>query len=116
MGKLKKPVEINCGLIAFTVRDGIGAADPILIDTEKNVIAGRGAFSFTDESLAMAMEADAKTFSLFSAQSPVGPGGYFAAPAIHPVSPALLPTTGAGVAAGLILSPLSAATAFILPR
>src|SRR3546814_3146277 len=24
MGKLKKPVEINCGLIAFTVRDGIG--------------------------------------------------------------------------------------------
>src|SRR3546814_2011682 len=69
MGKLKKPVEINCGLIAFTVRDGIGAADPILIDTEKNVIAGRGAFSFKDESLAMAMEADAKTFSLFSARS-----------------------------------------------
>src|SRR3546814_6446517 len=49
MGKLKKPVEINCGLIAFTVRDGIGAADPILIDTEKNVIAGRGAFSFRSE-------------------------------------------------------------------
>src|SRR3546814_21125570 len=83
MGKLKKPVEINCGLIAFTVRDGIGAADPILIDTEKNVIAGRGAFSFKDGSLALAMEADAKTFSLFSAQSPVGLGGYFAAPAIN---------------------------------
>src|SRR3546814_12329202 len=49
MGKLKKPVEINCGLIAFTVRDGIGAADPILIDTEKKVIAGRGAFSFKED-------------------------------------------------------------------
>ncbi|MDP9415267.1 MAG: AsmA family protein, partial [Pseudomonadota bacterium] len=64
--KLKEPVRINCGLIAFTVRDGVAAADPILIDTKKNVIAGRGGFSFKNESLNMAVEADAKTFSLFS--------------------------------------------------
>src|SRR3546814_19962786 len=63
----------------------------------------------------MAMEADAKTFSLFSAQSPVGLGGYFAAPAINPVSPALIARTGAGVAAGLVLSPLAALIAFIDP-
>src|SRR3546814_1825754 len=63
----------------------------------------------------MAMEADAKTFSLFSAQSPVGLGGYFAAPAINPVSPELIARTGAGVAAGLVLSPLAAVIAFIDP-
>src|SRR3546814_15120023 len=113
MGKLKKPVEINCGLIAFTVRDGIGAADPILIDTEKNVIAGRGAFSFKDESLAMAMEADAKTFSLFSAQSPGGLGGNFASPAIHPVRPELIERTGEGVEAGPVLGPLAARIDFV---
>src|SRR3546814_14067625 len=28
--KLKEPVQINCGLIGFTVRDGVAAADPIL--------------------------------------------------------------------------------------
>ena len=44
--KLKEPVQINCGLIGFTVRNGIAAADPILIDTQKNVIVGRGGFSF----------------------------------------------------------------------
>jgi uncharacterized protein involved in outer membrane biogenesis len=115
MGKLKKPVEINCGLIAFTVRDGIGAADPILIDTDKNVIVGRGAFSFKDESLAFGMRADAKTFSLFSAQSPVGVNGYFAAPGINPISPQLLARAGAGAVAGLALSPLAVVIAFIDP-
>src|SRR3546814_14802075 len=49
-----------CGLVAFTVRNGIGSADPILIDTAKNVIVGRGAFSFRDESMEFGMRADAK--------------------------------------------------------
>ena len=36
LGKeLKQPVEINCGLAGFTVRNGVAAADPILIDTKK---------------------------------------------------------------------------------
>jgi uncharacterized protein involved in outer membrane biogenesis len=73
--KLTEPVRINCGLIGFTVRNGIAAADPILIDTTKNVIGGRGGFSFKDESLDLAIEADAKTMSLFSAQSPIGVRG-----------------------------------------
>ena len=32
-GKLDQPVQVNCGLIGFTVRSGVAAADPILIDT-----------------------------------------------------------------------------------
>ncbi len=111
--KLTEPVEINCGLIAFTVRGGIASADPILIDTTKNVILGRGAFSFRDESLDLALRADGKKFSLFSGQSPIGLGGYFAAPAIQPISPELLARTGAGVAAGSVLSPLAAIFAFV---
>jgi uncharacterized protein involved in outer membrane biogenesis len=58
--KLKEPVQINCGLIAFTVKNGIGAADPILIDTAGNVVAGRGGFSFKNESLDFAIEAGSK--------------------------------------------------------
>lgn len=115
MKKLKKPVEINCGLIAFTVRNGVGSADPILIDTSKNVITGRGAFGFKDEAIDFGIRADAKTFSLFSGQSPVGLGGYFAAPVIKPISPELMTRAGAGVAAGALLSPLAAVIAFIDP-
>jgi len=111
--KLKEPVHINCGLIAFTVRNGIAAADPILIDTKRNVITGRGGFSFKNESLDFAVRADAKTFSLFSAQSPVGVKGYFAKPGINVVSPQLLARAGVGLGLSLVASPLAGIIAFI---
>lgn len=111
--KLKEPVQINCGLIAFTVRDGIGAADPILIDTKKNVILGRGGFSFKNESLDFSVRADAKTFSLFSAQSPVGLNGYFAKPGISVVSPQLIARAGVAAGLGLVATPLASILAFV---
>ncbi|HEU4961000.1 MAG TPA: AsmA family protein [Sphingomonas sp.] len=113
--ELKKPVEINCGLIAFTVRDGIAAADPILIDTKKNVMLGRGGFSFKNESLDLAFRADAKTFSLFSGQSPVGIQGYFAEPKLDVISPELLGRAGAALGLGIAVSPIAPIIAFIDP-
>ena len=106
-GKLDKPVKLNCGLIGFTVRDGIAAADPILLDTTKNVIVGRGGFSFRTEALDMAMRADGKKFSLFSGQSPVGVGGYFAEPSIDPISGQLLGRAGAGIGLAIVATPLA---------
>ena len=112
-GKLKEPVQINCGLIAFTVRNGIAAADPILIDTKKNVILGRGGFSFRNESLDLAFRADGKKFSLISGQSPVGLNGYFAKPGINVVSPQLLTRAGAGLGLSLVASPIAGILAFV---
>ena len=113
--KLKKPVEINCGLIAFTVHNGIAAADPILIDTKKNVMLGRGGFSFKDEALDLRFRADAKTFSLFSGQSPVGVEGYFAEPRLDVISPQLIGRGAAAVGLGVAASPIAAILAFIDP-
>lgn len=112
--KLKEPVQINCGLIGFTVRDGVAAADPVLIDTSANVMTAKGGFSFKDESLALAFRADGKKKSLFSAQSPVGINGHFAAPGIQIVTPQLL--TRAGISLGLgLLFPPAALAAFVDP-
>jgi uncharacterized protein involved in outer membrane biogenesis len=111
--KLKKPIEINCGLLGFTVRDGVAAADPILIDTDKNVMTAKGGFSFKDESLDMNFRADAKKFSLFSGQSPVGINGYFAAPKLDLISKQLITRAGAGVALGIVASPIAALIAFV---
>jgi len=113
--ELKKPVDVNCGLIGFTVRDGIAAADPILIDTDKNVMTAKGGFSFKDESLSMAFRADAKKFSLFSGQSPVGIGGHFAQPQIQIITPQLLTRAGVGVGLGVVASPIAALLAFVDP-
>lgn len=111
--RLKDPIQINCGLVAFTVRDGVAAADPILIDTSKNVMLGRGGFSFRDESLDLSLRADAKKFSLFSAQSPIVVNGYFAAPGMQVISPELLTRGGAALGLGLGLSPLAGILAFV---
>jgi AsmA family protein len=111
--RLKEPVQINCGLIAFTVRDGIAAADPILIDTRKNVILGRGGFSFKNEAMDLRIRADGKKFSLVSAQSPVGVGGYFAEPKLDVISPQLIGRGAAGLGLALAASPLAGILAFV---
>jgi uncharacterized protein involved in outer membrane biogenesis len=113
--KLKKPVQINCGLIAFTVRGGVATADPILIDTDANVMAAKGAFNFADESVNLQFRADAKKFSIFSAQSPVNVGGHFAAPKLGLVTPQLLARGGAAVALGVVATPVGAVLAFVDP-
>lgn len=112
-GQLKEPVSINCGLVGFTVRDGIAAADPILIDTRKNVIVGRGGFSFRTEAIDLAIRADAKKFSLFSGQSPVGLNGYFSAPALDVISPQLVGRAGAGLGLAVAATPLAGILAFV---
>ncbi|EQB30411.1 AsmA family protein [Sphingobium ummariense] len=112
-GRLKEPVQINCGLVAFTVRDGLASTDPILIDTRKNVIAGRGGFSFKTEALDIGVRADGKKFSLFSGQSPVGIGGHFGAPSLNVISPELLGRSGAGLGLALLASPPAAVLAFV---
>ena len=113
--KLKKPVRINCGLVAFTVRDGIATADPILIDTNKDVMTAQGGFSFRDESIDLTFRSRAKTFSLFSGQSPVRVGGRFANPQLQVISPQLIARGVAGVALGVVASPIAAILAFVDP-
>ncbi len=112
-GQLKEPVQINCGLVGFTVRSGIAAADPILIDTRKNVILGRGGFSFRTEAIDLAVRADAKKFSLFSGQSPLGVGGHFASPSLAVISPELVGRAGVGLGLAVVASPLAGVLAFV---
>lgn len=111
--QLKEPVQVNCGVVAFSVRNGMAAADPILIDTKKSVITGNGGFSFRDEALDLSVRAKSKTFSLFSLQSPVGVNGYMAAPGIQPISRQLVERLGVAAAAGVVLGPFAPIAAFV---
>ncbi len=111
--RLKKPTEIRCGVLAFTVTRGKAVADPILFDTTRANYRGRGGFDFADESLDLSVEGDSKEFSIFSGQSPVGIGGWFAAPHLKVVSRELVARAGAAVALGLVASPLASILAFV---
>ena len=112
-GKLKEPVQINCGLVGFTVRRGIAAADPILIDTQKSVMLGRGGFSFRNETIDLAFRADSKKFSLFAGQSPIGVKGTFSQPGYDVVSDQLLARAGAGLGLAIVATPLAGVLAFV---
>ncbi|WP_232492771.1 AsmA family protein [Novosphingobium kaempferiae] len=114
-GKLKKPIEINCGLLAFTVRGGTATADPILIDTSKNVVTGRGGFSFGTEAVDLAFRADGKKISLFSGQSPVGLVGHFAEPRLDVITPQLVGRAGAGLGLAVLATPAAGLLAFVDP-
>lgn len=110
---LKKPRDIRCGVAAFTVRDGVSTADPVIFDTSRAVYVIKGQFSFKDESLALALRGKSKEFSVFSGQSPIGLDGYFAAPKVKPVSNELLARAGASVALGIVGTPVAAILPFV---
>ena len=59
------------------------------------------------------MRADAKTFSLFSGQSPIGIRGSFAQPGIKVISPQLLTRAGAGLGLAVFATPLAGILAFV---
>jgi uncharacterized protein involved in outer membrane biogenesis len=114
LGKdLKKPRDIRCGVAAFTVRDGVAAADPVIFDTGRAVYSMKGQFSFKDESLGLALRGKSKELSLFSGQSPIGVGGYFAAPTVNPVSKELIARAGASVLLGIVGTPVAAILPFV---
>ena len=111
--RLKKPTEIRCGIVAFTVKGGKATADPILFDTTRANYRVTGGFDFSDEALSLSLRGKSKEFSLFSGQSPIGIGGYFAAPTVNPISGQLIARGGAAVALGVVASPLAAIIAFV---
>jgi len=114
LGKdLKKPRDIRCGVAAFTVRGGVSAADPVIFDTGRAVYTMKGQFSFRDESLGLALRGRSKELSFFSAQSPIGINGYFAAPKVNPVSKELIARAGSSVLLGIVATPVAAILPFV---
>ncbi|QYE36130.1 AsmA family protein [Polymorphobacter sp. PAMC 29334] len=110
---LKKPRDIRCGLAAFTVTNGISRADPVIFDTGRAVYRMNGQFSFKDEAIDLSLRGRSKELSLFSGQSPIGVGGWFAAPKINPISKELLTRGGASVLLGIVGTPIAAILPFV---
>ena len=74
--------DLNCGLLAFSVQDGLAIADPILIDTDGHVLSGRGQIDLRGERLDLRLEADGKRRSWFGRPAPLLIGGTLADPVV----------------------------------
>lgn len=74
--------QVNCGLIAFTVRDGIATADPILIDTDGNALSGEGRIDLRNETVDLHLSADGKRFAFRGQPARVRVSGPLADPLV----------------------------------
>ena len=70
-------------------------------------------FTAERDAVAKRLRADGKKFSLFSAQSPVGIGGYFAQPNLDVISPQLMARGAVGLGLMVAASPLAGVLAFV---
>jgi len=69
------PAGLNCGLVAFTVRNGLATADPILIDTDGAVLSGEGRIDLRDETINLRLRPNAKSLGWFERPANVTIGG-----------------------------------------
>ena len=65
------------------MREGVGTADPILIDTDGAVLSGSGRLDLRDERLDLRLKAEGKAFGWLSRPSPILIGGTLGDPTVE---------------------------------
>lgn len=75
-------VEAPCLVASVAITDGIGATDPFVADTEDSVIIADGTVSLRNETLDLAVKADAKDFSWGTLMGDINVSGSWRDPAI----------------------------------
>lgn len=96
-----KPVQINCGVSDFAVKDGIARARTFVLDTQDAVITTEGAIDFGDERLALTIHPDSKGLRIISLRSPLYVGGTFKDPSVSPNIAVLALRAGGALALAL---------------
>lgn len=102
-----KDIALNCGAVSFAVKDGIGRAQLLVVDTAQTRIDGTGTISFKDERIDMTLEPKPKRPGILSLRTPVHVFGSFRSPDYSLEKGPLLLRAGAAVALAVV-NPLAA--------
>ena len=102
-----KDIAVNCGGIAFNVKDGIGTSQLMVIDTAQTRIDGSGTFSLKDEQFDINVAPKPKNPGILSLRTPVHLYGSFRHPDYGLDKGKLILRAGSAVALALI-NPLTA--------
>ena len=105
-----KPVQINCGVSAFGVKDGVARVQTFVLDTQDAVINVDGGINFKDEQLALTIHPDSKGLRIISLRSPLYVGGTFKNPSVSPNIAILALRAG-----GALALALTAPVAMVIP-
>ena len=102
-----KDIAVNCGGVAFSVKDGIGQSQLFVIDTEQTRIDGSGSFNLKDERFDITVSPKPKNPGILSLRTPVHLYGSFRHPDFELDNGQLLLRAGGAVALALV-NPLAA--------
>jgi uncharacterized protein involved in outer membrane biogenesis len=102
-----KDIAVNCGGVAFSVKDGIGQSQLFVIDTEQTRVDGSGSFNLKDERFDITISPKPKKPGILSLRTPVHLYGSFRHPEFELDKGQLMARAGGAIALALI-NPLAA--------
>ena len=102
-----KTIQINCGGVAFDIKDGKGTSSMFVIDTEQTQILGTGGFDLANERFDMTVSPKPKQMGILSLRTPVRVFGSFKQPDYSIEKGPLLART-AGALALAAVAPIAA--------
>ncbi len=114
LSRKKKMTALRCGVAAFEVRDGTLTSTALVVDTEPVLIMGSGTLDLDSEALDFQFRSRPKHVRLRLRTSLVV-GGTLAQPVVGLKGSRSIAQAGAGVALGVLLTPVAAIAAFIDP-
>ena len=103
-GRHKKAGELNCGVIQFTNKEGIGTSDAFLFDTQLAILKGDGEINLATEQLDFVLSPKPKDKSLFSLATKLHVGGSILDPRVRP-DVASVAKKGVEALSSLVLGP-----------
>lgn len=102
-----KTIDVNCGGMAFDVKDGQGTSTLFVVDTEQTQILGSGTFDLAHERFDMTVQPKPKHMGILSLRTPVRLYGSFRQPDFEIQKGPLIARAG-GVIALAALAPIAA--------
>lgn len=102
-----RTIEVNCGGLAFDVKDGIGTSSLFVVDTEQTQILGDGGFNLATEQFDFKISPKPKRAGILSLRTPVRVYGSFKNPDFSLEKGPLVARAGGALALAAI-APLAA--------
>jgi uncharacterized protein involved in outer membrane biogenesis len=113
--KNQQKADIRCAVADFSSRDGVLAAQNIVVDTETVRITGKGSINLRTETLDLSVNGQPKKVRLVTLKSPVIIHGALRKPSVSLETAHVAKQTAAAVAIGALATPLAALLAFVDP-
>ncbi|HKW54217.1 MAG TPA: AsmA family protein, partial [Stellaceae bacterium] len=97
-----KPVQIDCFVSRFGIKQGTATATTLLFDTHDDTVVGEGNINFADETLYLRLAPYNKSFTTMTLRTPVDVRGTFNKPDYHLEVGGLAARLGAAVGLGVL--------------